>query len=241
MNKNTIIGFILMAAVLFGFSWYNQPSEEQINAKKKKDSIENVIKQKAEQQQRAKAAAKQAQAQAALADTTALFHPALTGKNSLMTLKNDKVVLKVATKGGHVAEAKVLGFKDKSGDKDLTLFAQTEQCLNFLLAGKETNIITADLYFTPSNATDSTLTLTAEAGNGGSITIDYRLGKNYLVNMKMRVNGLSGIFAPNYKQVDMEWTGKCRQQEKGYTFENRYATLTYKEKNDDSDYENETE
>ncbi|MCI7400589.1 MAG: membrane protein insertase YidC [Prevotella sp.] len=241
MNKNTIIGFILMAAVLFGFSWYNQPSEEQINAQRKKDSIENVIKQKAEQQQRAKAAAKQAQAQAALADTTALFHPALTGKNSLMTLKNDKVVLKVATKGGHVAEAKVLGFKDKSGDKDLTLFAQTEQCLNFLLAGKETNIITADLYFTPSNATDSTLTLTAEAGNGGSITIDYRLGKNYLVNMKMRVNGLSGIFAPNYKQVDMEWTGKCRQQEKGYTFENRYATLTYKEKNDDSDYVNETE
>ena len=100
MNKNTIIGFILMAAVLFGFSWYNQPSEEQINAQRKKDSIENVIKQKAEQQQRAKAAAKQAQAQAALADTTALFHPALTGKNSLMTLKNDKVVLKVATKGG---------------------------------------------------------------------------------------------------------------------------------------------
>ena len=241
MNKNTIIGFILMAAVLFGFSWYNQPSEEQINAQRKKDSIENVIKQKAEQQQRAKAAAKQAQAQAALADTTALFHPALTGKNSLMTLKNDKVVLKVATKGGHVAEAKVLGFKDKSGDKDLTLFSQTEQCLNFLLAGKEKNIITADLYFTPSNATDSTLTLTAEAGNGGSITIDYRLGKNYLVNMKMRVNGLSGIFAPNYKQVDMEWTGKCRQQEKGYTFENRYATLTYKEKNDDSDYVNETE
>ena len=32
MNKNTIIGFVLMAAVLFGYSWYVQPSEEEIAA-----------------------------------------------------------------------------------------------------------------------------------------------------------------------------------------------------------------
>ena len=241
MNKNTIIGFILMAAVLFGFSWYNQPSEEQINAQRKQDSIENVLKQKAENDQKAKAAAKKAQVEAALGDSTALFYSALKGQNRQLTLKNSKLRLTVNTKGGYVSEAKVLGFKDKSGDSDLTLFANNEQSLNFMLAGKDINIITADLFFEPSNATDSTLTLTAKAANGGELTIDYRLGENYLVNISMQAKGLDGIFAPNYRQVDIEWNGKCRQQEKGYSFESRYATLTYKEKDDDSDYLSETE
>ena len=241
MNKNTIIGFILMGIVLFGFSWYNQPSEEQINAQRKQDSIENVLKQKAEQEQKAKAAAKKAQAQAALADTTALFHPALNGQNRQLTLKNDKVRLTVNTKGGYVSSATLLGFKDRSGAPDLTLFANNEQSLNFMLAGKEVNIITQDLFFEPSNATDSTLTLTAKAVNGGELTLHYTLGDNYLVNLKLIAKGLDGIFAPNYRQVDIEWNGMCRQQEKGYTFESRYATLTYKEKDDDSDYLNETE
>ena len=241
MNKNTIIGFILMGLVLFGFSWYNQPSEEQINAQRKQDSIENVLKEKAEREQMAKAAAKKAQAEAALSDSTQLFFSALKGKNQQLTLKNKKVELKVNTKGGYVAEAKLLGFKDKSGDKDLTLFADKEQSLNFLLSGKQTNIITADLFFEPTNATDTTLTLTAKAVNGGELTLNYSLGENYLLHLSMQAKGLDGIFAPNYRQVDIEWNGKCRQQEKGFTFENRYATLTYKEKDDDSDYLSETE
>ena len=241
MNKNTIIGFILMAAILFGFSWYNQPSEEQINAQRKQDSIENVLKQKADQQQKAAASAKKAKVKAALADTTALFHSALSGKSQKFTLKNQKLRLTVDTKGGYVASVTLFGFKDRSGADDLTLFSDNEQSLNFMLAGKEMNIITQDLYFEPSNATDSTLTLTAKAGNGGELTLNYRLGSNYLVNLSLHAKGLDGIFAPNYKQMDIEWNGKCRQQEKGYTFEGRYATLTYKEKDDDSDYINETE
>ena len=29
MDRNTIIGFLLMALVLFGYTWYMQPSPEQ--------------------------------------------------------------------------------------------------------------------------------------------------------------------------------------------------------------------
>ena len=32
MNKDNIIGFILIALVLIGFSWWNQPSAEEIEA-----------------------------------------------------------------------------------------------------------------------------------------------------------------------------------------------------------------
>ena len=36
------------------------------------------------------------------------------------------------------------------------------------------------------------------------------------------------MFAPNYQTVDIEWADLVRQQEKGFTFENRYTSVTYK-------------
>ena len=48
MNKDTLIGFALIALVLIGFSWWNQPSAEQIEAARMQDSIAAVAKEKAE-------------------------------------------------------------------------------------------------------------------------------------------------------------------------------------------------
>ena len=241
MNKNTTIGLILMALLIFGYGWYVQPSEEQIAMQRQQDSIANAIKQQAEKEQKmAEANRKAKAAERAKNDTTALFYSALNGKSLQVVLKNSSVELTLDTKGGVVKKARILGFKDRNGDKDVTLFDGNEQSLNFMLAGKTTNIITQDLYFTPSNVTDSTVTMTADAGNGGAIILDYKLGKDYMLRMSVQAKGLSGLFAPNYKEMDIEWSDKCRQQEKGFTFENRYATLTYKEKDGGTDYLSET-
>lgn len=241
MNKNTTIGLILMALLIFGYGWYVQPSEEQIAMQRQQDSIANAIKQQAEKEQKmAEANRKAKAAERAKNDTTALFYSALNGKSQQVVLKNSSVELTLDTKGGVVKKARILGFKDRNGDKDVTLFDGNEQSLNFMLAGKTTNIITQDLYFTPSNVTDSTVTMTADAGNGGAIILDYKLGKDYMLCMSVQAKGLSGLFAPNYKEMDIEWSDKCRQQEKGFTFENRYATLTYKEKDGGTDYLSET-
>lgn len=241
MNKNTTIGLILMALLIFGYGWYVQPSEEQIAMQRQQDSIANAIKQQAEKEQKmAEANRKAKAAERAKNDTTTLFYSALNGKSQQVVLKNSSVELTLDTKGGVVKKARILGFKDHNGDKDVTLFDGNEQSLNFMLAGKTTNIITQDLYFTPSNVTDSTVTMTADAGNGGAIILDYKLGKDYMLRMSVQAKGLSGLFAPNYKEMDIEWSDKCRQQEKGFTFENRYATLTYKEKDGGTDYLSET-
>ena len=241
MNKNSTIGFILMALLLFGYGWYVQPSEEQMAMQRQQDSIENALKQQAEQEQKLAEANRKAKAAAeAKADTTALFHKALTGQNEQVVLKNSNLELTLDTKGGVVKKARILGFKDRNGASDVTLFDGNEQSLNFMLAGKTTNIITQDLYFTPSNVTDSTVTMTAEAGNGGAIILNYTLGKDYLLHLSLQAKGLGGLFAPNCKEMDIEWSDLCRQQEKGFTFENRYATLTYKEKEGGTDYLSET-
>lgn len=54
MDKNTITGFVLIAALLIGFGWWNKPSEEEIAQQRTQDSIANVEKKKAEQMLAAK-------------------------------------------------------------------------------------------------------------------------------------------------------------------------------------------
>ena len=230
MNRDTIIGFALIALVLIGFSWYNQPSAEQIEAARQQDSIA------AAEQARAEKAAKAAQAAAAKqaadslpVDTTSLFHTALTGTSQPIVLKNEKLTLTLDTKGGVVRKAVIRGFKSIDGTDDVTLFDERDQMLNFMLAGKQDNIVTADLFFTPSEQTDTTVTMTATAQNGGQVTLRYRLGRDYLLSLSLQTSGLAGIFAPSYKEMEMEWTDHCRQQEKGYSFENRYTSIYYKE------------
>ena len=229
MNRDTIIGFVLIALVLIGFSWWNQPSAEEIEAARKQDSIASAIKDNAARQQQANEAAKKAQAEAAAkGDSTALFFSALNGQNQPVVLKNDKVELTFNTKGGSIAKAVIKGFENLEDGMDVTLFDEKTQQMNFMLAGKSENIITKDLFFTPSNITDSTLTMTAQAGNGGSIVFNYVLGKDYILHFSLQANGLQGMFAPNYQTVDIEWADLVRQQEKGFTFENRYTSVTYK-------------
>ena len=241
MNKDTIIGFVLIALVLIGFSWYNQPSAEEIEAARHQDSIAAAIKDNADKQQKAEEAARKAKAEAAAkGDSTALFFSALNGTNETIVLKNGKVELSFDTKGGTITKAIIKDFEDRDNKKDVTLFNEKTQQMNFMLAGKSENIITKDLYFTPSNVTDSTVTMTAQAGNGGSIVFNYWLGKDYLLHFTMQANGLNGMFAPNYREMDIEWTDLAIQQEKGFTFENRYTSVTYKEKDSGTDYLSET-
>ena len=241
MDKNTIIGFVLIAVVLIGFSWYSQPSAEQIEAQRKEDSIAAVIKENAAKKQESEALARKQQAEAAAqGDTTATFFSALNGESQQVVLKNGKVELTIDTKGGTISKAIIKGFEDKDNKMDVTLFDAQTQKMNFMLAGKSENIITQDLYFTPSDESDSTVTMTAQAGNGGSLVLAYNLGKDYMLHFSLRANGLQGIFAPNYQEMDIEWTDLARQQEKGFTFENRYTSVTYKEKLGGTDYLSET-
>ncbi len=240
MNKDTIIGFVLIALVLIGFSWYNQPSAEEIEAARKQDSIAAAIKENAAKQQKLNEAAQKAQAEAAKADSSALFFSALSGNSQPIVLKNSKVELTLNTKGGTLTKAIIKGFENLEDGMDVTLFDEKTQQMNFMLAGKSENIITKDLYFTPSNVSDSTVTMTAQANNGGSIVFNYWLGQDYLLHFTFQAIGLNGMFAPNYQQMDIEWNDLVRQQEKGFTFENRYTSVTYKETNSGTDELSET-
>ena len=237
MNKNNIIGFVLFAAVLIGYGFWSQPSAEQVAAQKRQDSIENVARQKAENAAKLAAQQKAALAKAAAeADTTALFHAALQGNATDVVLKNKNVELTLNTKGGVVSKAVIKDFEDRNGNKNVTLFDSKTQSLNFALATKTVNVNTADLYFTPSNQTDSTVTMTAQAGVGKSLVINYVLGNDYMLHTQIQAVGLGNDFAPSTDRMDVQWKDLVRQQERGFTFENRYASLTYHKVDGGTDY-----
>ena len=249
MDKNNIIGFLLIAAVLIGFSWYNQPSAEEQRAAFVKDSIEQANKSQSEKAaQMEKNKRQQAEKQKVLSDTTSLFHKALTGNVERIVLKNKKVELTFSSKGAYVEQAIIKGYvghnikvKNGSADKkNLTLFSGADQSISYLLNAKETNINTAELYFVPSEVSDSMVTFIADAGEGKSLTLKYELGQDYILHMQMSVQGMAGLFAPGTQTMDVDWKDKARQQERGFSFENRYATLTYHKKDGGTDYLNET-
>ena len=248
MNKNNIIGFLLIAVVLIGFSWYNQPSAEEQRTAFVQDSIAKAKHAEMEKASKAAAAKRQTNAKAKVeADSTALFYSALKGQAKKIVLKNEKVELTLTTKGATVEKAVIKGYvghnlqvKDGSADaKDVTLFDGNDQSLKFMLEAKEANIITSDLYFTPSNVTDKSVTLTAVAGEGKTLTLTYTLGDDYMLHMSLQANGMAGLFSPNYNKMDVDWSDKARQQERGFMFENRYTTLTYHNAEGGTDHLNE--
>lgn len=248
MNKNNIIGFLLIAVVLIGFSWYNQPSAEEQRAAFVQDSIAKAKHAEMEKASKAAAVKRQADAKAKVeADSTALFYSALKGQAKKIVLKNEKVELTLNTKGATVEKAVIKGYvghnlqvKDGSADaKDVTLFDGNDQSLKFMLEAKEANIITSDLYFTPSNVTDKSVTMTAVADEGKTLTLTYTLGDDYMLHMSLQANGMAGLFSPNYNKMDVDWSDKARQQERGFMFENRYTTLTYHNVEGGTDHLNE--
>lgn len=248
MNKNNIIGFLLIAVVLIGFSWYNQPSAEEQRTAFVQDSIAKAKHAEMEKASKAAAVKRQADAKAKVeADSTALFYSALKGQAKKIVLKNEKVELTLNTKGATVEKAVIKGYvghnlqvKDGSADaKNVTLFDGNDQSLKFMLEAKEANIITSDLYFTPSNVTDKSVTMTAVAGEGKTLTLTYTLGDDYMLHMSLQANGMAGLFSPNYNKMDVDWSDKARQQERGFMFENRYTTLTYHNVEGGTDHLNE--
>ena len=238
MDKNTLVGFALIGAVIIGFSIYNRPSQEEMErAKRYQDSIQAVAQQEAERQ--AQAATLQEQASTLHLDSTSLFYGASQGTEQLTTLENNVVKLTFTNKGGRVCAATLKDYNGQDGTP-LMLFDEKDSGINLAFEGKNENILTEDMYFRPVNVTDSTVTMRLAASNGGHIDFDYKLLPDaYMVNFTVRASGMQNFFPPALNTVNINWHQRARQLEKGFSFEQRYTSLTYKPMDDSSDYLNE--
>ena len=234
MDKNTLVGFTLIGAVLIGFSIYNRPSQEEMErAQRYQDSIQAIAQQEAAMRE-AEAAAQSAQA--LTLDSTSLFFGANQGTEQFTTLENNLVKVTFSNKGGRVVSVTLKDYNNQQGEP-LTLFNAEESAMNFAFEGKNENILTEDLYFQPTQVTDSTVTMRLQTTGAGYIDFAYRLLPDaYMVNFDIRAVGMQNFFPAALKSVNIDWFQRARQQEKGYDFEQRYTSLTYKPVDEGSDY-----
>ena len=237
MDKNTLVGFALIGAVIVGFGIYNRPNqEERARAQHYQDSIQQVI----QKQEEIKKAQEEIAEKTIQIDSTSAFFQATQGEEQFLTLENDLLKLVFSNKGGRICKATLKDYKDQK-QEPLILFDESDASLNFSFEGKNENIISDQMYFEATNVTDSTVSMRLKASNGGFLAFNYRLLPNsYMVDMTVEAEGMQNFFSPSLKSMSIDWKQRARQMEKGYTFEQRYTSLTYKPADDSFDYLSET-
>lgn len=232
MNKNTLTGLALMVLVMIGFSTYeNYARRNQAEEIRVLDSIANI-----EAKKEAKLEKKKQEKLAAEAtDTLNPLFEARQGTAGTTIIENELLKVTLTNKGGQLqkVELKDEAYKSRQGGH-VVLFDAKDQNMRMMLDGKTSNIVTDELYFQPTDIKKNGVTMHLPVG-AGSIDIIYSLKPNaYLLDMDVKANGLEGFFSSKTNSMQLEWTEDMKQQEKGYDFENRYSTITYRDVDGDT-------
>ena len=246
MDRNTWIGFLLIAAIIVGFTMLSRPSKEEIAERQRiNDSISLVRQMEAEAQQLSAALAAEQKdsntlkpngeaAQNSNAQIEAVYGPfasSAKGESRMTVLENNKVRLFLDSKGGYIARAELKEYK-AYGDSinDLCLFRGDESELAFTLITSNNRIIsTKNLYFEPVNLDANSVTMRLRTSNDDAwIDFVYALNEDdYMVNFRIQPHNTQAVLAQNVNSIEMQWRQLIVQQERGRKFEERYAQLQY--------------
>jgi YidC/Oxa1 family membrane protein insertase len=237
MDKNTVIGLSLILAILVGFSIFNKPSQEQLDAQRAREIQDSI----AMVQQLEKAAAVEEKIQEDSIVSTAnedslkkvhygLFANFTQGEITTDSIENDKLVLTFTSKGGRLASVRLKEFADKDS-MPLVLFNEKESQFNVSFFSAENRLInTSDLIFNRIKTNDSNQII-YRISTTESTYLDFIYTikpDDYLVDFKVKGTGLDQVLPPNTNSLDFSWSVKMKQQEKGRSFEERYSQMDYK-------------
>ncbi|MDR0835950.1 MAG: membrane protein insertase YidC [Tannerella sp.] len=251
MDKNTIIGFVLIGLLIIGFSWWNRPSPEQVATQQHyRDSIAAVQRQVLQDELAAATvknepvintdsinALPDSLKQLQLANNFGAFALSATGTERLITLENNKLEVKINTKGGYISYARLKDYVTYEKEP-LVLFDGDDTKFDITLVTATNRVInTSDLYFTNVGTTPNSVVMRLSAGNGSVIDFIYTLNPDdYMLRFDIKTAGLNGILAPSTNSLDIQWKQNMRTLEKGRKLENQYTGLYYKFLSDDVEH-----
>ena len=245
MDKNTIIGFVLIALVVIGYVQITKPSDKEIAAQKRyNDSIALV------QQDKPNVAVKTVSGtiskdSLAVNDTTnnasafGDFSVASKGEDKFYTLENELVKITLSSKGGRIYSVQLKKYSKRDSLDNahpLILFKEKESNMSFTFVTNNNRVVnSSNLYFEPVSGItkdasgNQTLILRLKTSGQASIDFAYTLpANNYMLGFGLKANGMNTVMPAGTNSLDMEWTSKIPQQEKGRKFEDRYSSIQYK-------------
>jgi len=161
-------------------------------------------------------------------DSLSPLFPAMNGTENVTVLDNGLVKIGISSKGAAPCFAQLSGYKDQQG-QDVVLFSQDEISLNFKIDGKNQNIQSKNLYFETIPGGSGSVTMRLNTNGYGYLDFIYTLlPESYMLNLDIKATGMDNFFSSDLSALAIDWIQNLRQQEKGFEFEQRYTTLTYK-------------
>lgn len=263
MDRNSVIGLVLIGLILIGFSILNAPTEQELAAAKRyNDSIAQVEKTRAAAVAAQKALAAPVNANLA-ADTSALsdsaragmlndrlgaFAQAGAGTEKDILLENDMLKLVLTTKGGRVKYVELKNYKTWDG-KPVRLSDNDSSKFGFNFFAQNRSISTNDLFFVPqgdgfkvAGKDSNTISLRANAGSPDRyIEYVYTLrGDQFLIGYKVNLVGLNQVIAANTGYLELNWQQQLQSLEKDVNSERVNSTAYYMFSDGEVDYLSET-
>ncbi|MFO7791022.1 MAG: membrane protein insertase YidC [Bacteroidota bacterium] len=274
MDKQSIIGLIVIAILLIGFSIFTQPSKEEreerlrkrdsiVQAERKADSLKEIeIREKIEKEDSLEkldtdtaVAQKVTDAEKSEKDTAiskenlrkkyGIMANAARGESKIITLENDRLRLKINTKGGKIHSAELKNYKTHD-QKDLILFeGDTTVQFGFEMFIENRPLNTNDLYFeylgedSVINATDNNpaeAVFRLHADDYRYIDFMYSLeNEAWMVDYDIRLKDMNQLIARNINFLKFHWQAYIPGLEKGRTWETQNTTIQYRFQNGDVD------
>lgn len=252
MDKNQLIGILLIFMIVLGYTYVNQPSQEELErALYVQDSIERV--QKLELEKRIETSSNNTNTLTeVLPDSLQMianqgkygaFSSATLGSAELVELENDKIRLSFSSQGGIIKEAflkehyQVL--KDSSGAKtkvNLKLLNNLKNNFNYQLpvAGVPGGIVNSSDLIYNTKKTSNTVEFTAMTATGGSFVQTYTLKDDYTIDYNVKFVGLGSTVYPQDNKIKLNITHYLDKIELNDPFEKRYSTIYFHEVDESS-------
>ncbi len=251
LDLNSIIGFLLIFGILIWIMYQNQPSEATLAAEKaKKEQLDKT--EKANKINPNPATAEPVFAAPSDSTQLAQFQKSLgnfaysatlpSAKNDFTTIENEVLQLKIANKGGYIAEATLKKFEkfEKGSGQLVELIKNNNASLNMQLQTADNRTLnTKDLYFEPTLTKigeDQIVSMKLKSGANEFLEYKYVLKPNdYMIGFDVRSQGLNTVLNTS-KPLDLEWNMKTYRNEKSVSYENRYAEVYFQYEEDKTDY-----
>ena len=220
MDKNSIIGFVLIALILFGFTFFeSRQARQRAEQQRQLDSIA-LANMPADTSAAAvnvadalQAASTATEAQAIYTDS--LLEAAYAQEGEIVTLENELLKLEFNTKGAQPYSANIKKYSSYGG-KDLMLFrgGDAEYAVS-IYAGQY--IRTTDFNFSLAERTDSSITFRLPFDGGGYIEQKYVLQRDgYKVDNLLSFVGMQNVIPRNVCSFDVDFNVTVPRMERGY-------------------------
>ena len=257
MDKKSLIGLGLIAAILGVWLYFSGPSKEQIARNKQiKDSIE-LVQKKQEVIEAAKLAAipqatpdtlKQTQSlsdsakAALLTDNYRDFAVATNGKPETFVIENENVKATISNKGGQIEKVELKNYHRSGKTENLVLFDKDSTNFSLKLNAYDRSRIfsTDSFYFKSVKQSASSIILQLQTAKAGSyIEYSYSLKPDdYVVDSEIRFVGMQNIISQTEDQLQLNWSMLYPSQEEYIVKEKKAATVYFKQAINSPDYIN---